>query len=94
MALQPYFGQQSLMPYSVNDPWSITPFGSSMLQDPLMQRSVNNARAIVQPINPILATDILDMGDYYELHCGKIMLVYCNCYFLQICQAFLRMKLM
>ena len=46
------------------------PIQQQLLADPLMQRTMTNARKITKGLQPILAADILDFGDRYEIHTG------------------------
>ena len=62
----------SLLPYS-NRTTEVVPFGGvldpfyNMTTDPLSLRSMSNARGITRPLQPILYSDVLDMGDKYEV---------------------------
>ena len=45
---------------------------ASMRRDPLMRKTVRNAKRIVAPLKQILRADVIDKGDSYEVHAGTI----------------------
>ena len=77
MSLQPYFNNTSVAPFSPfrgTQDWGMTnydPFSNSMMQDPMIQRTMRSARNATQGLQPILSADILDRGDKYEVFTGK-----------------------
>ena len=77
MSLTPYTAPSTLAPFNTMwdvDPFStaMTPFSQGMLADPLLSRTLSNARQVTTPFNPILSADVLDMGDKYEVYVGKL----------------------
>ena len=89
MALQPYTRSSEVAPFGFQQPsWGMQPFESagnwdmmaadpiaqSMYSDPLVQRTVNNARMITKPMAPILYADIYDLGDKFEVQAGLYVL--------------------
>jgi len=79
--LSPYVRPSEIVPFSYpSSTWDLSPFDTSssfglmdpiqqqLLSDPLVRRTMNNARMITRDLQPILAADVLDLGDKFEVH--------------------------
>lgn len=74
MSLLPYYHNNSMVPLRGTQDLGMTnydPFSGSWMHEPLIQRTIQNARNATQGLQPILVADILDRGDKYEVLSGK-----------------------
>lgn len=64
--------------FPTGDAFSMIP--AQMRQDPLMKKTIRNARRIVAPLKKILRADVIDKGDSFEVHAGDSIHIHITMY--------------
>ena len=55
-------------PSDFGDAFAMIP--ANMRQDPLMKKTIRNAKRIVRPLKGVLRADVIDKENHYEVHAG------------------------